>query len=249
VPESLRELGSHAMDVIDYAAERLVPLEIVSPPIPFQELETIEALTDHLREAGAVGSREAILYAFGLQLNPELPDLDAGTLCRYLQTFAALYDWLKGRHQLDFSRKVTTYIEPWASKYVDKLVAEDYSPDMETLMRDYLKDNPTRNRALDLLPLFAHINKDLLAEYVDDPRIKSRPTLHYRLPDCDIDNPRWHFSTVWNDWVVLEQIVANPDHQRELNDLFRESRTLSFRNLTSTWRTRCQHWLENRGYV
>ena len=118
-----------------------------------------------------------------------------------------------------------------------------------TLMRDYLRDNPTRNRALDLLPLFAYLDRELLAEYVRDPRVKARPTLHYRLPDCDIDNPRWHFSTVWNDWVVLEQVVANPQHQRELNDLFRESRTLSFRNLTSTWRSRCQHWLERHGYI
>lgn len=249
VPESLRDLGGHAMDLIDYAAERLVPLEIVSPPIPFDRLDAIEQLCDRLREAGAVGSREAILYAFGLQLNPELPSLDATTLQRYLQTFAALYDWLKSRHQLDFSRKVTNYIEPWVGPYVDRLVAADYAPDVEQLMRDYLADNPTRNRALDLLPLFAHLDAALLAEYVDDPRIKSRPTLHYRLPDCDIDNPRWHFSTVWNDWVVIEQIVANPDHQSELNTLFRESRTLSFRNLTSTWRTRCQFWLENRGYV
>lgn len=249
VPESLRELGGHAMDVIDYAAERLVPLEIISPPVAFDQLETIEALSDQLREAGAVGSREAIVYAFGLQLNPELPDLEADTLRRYLQTFAALYDWLKSRHQLDFSRKLTTYIEPWSSRYVDRLVAADYSPDMEGLMRDYLEENPTRNRALDLLPLFAHIDADLLAQYVDDPRIKSRPTLHYRLPDCDIDNPRWHFSTVWNDWVILEQIVAHPSHQRELNDLFRQGRTLSFRNLTSTWRTRCHQWLENRGYA
>ncbi|MFW5824698.1 MAG: amidoligase family protein, partial [Marinobacter sp.] len=122
-------------------------------------------------------------------------------------------------------------------------------PDVEGLMRDYLEENPTRNRAMDLLPLFAHINPELVADYVADPRIKARPTLHYRLPDCDIDNPQWHFSTVWNDWVVLEQIVASPAHQRELNTLFRESRTLSFRNLTSTWRTRCQYWLENRGYV
>ncbi len=249
VPESLRELGGHAMEMIDYAAERLVPLEIVSPPVPFDQLDTIEVLSDRLREAGAVGSREAILYAFGLQLNPELPNLDADTLRRYLQTFAALYDWLKGRHQLDFSRKLTNYIEPWAGSYVDRLIAEDYSPDLEGLMRDYLEDNPTRNRALDLLPLFAHLDADLLAEYVDDPRIKSRPTLHYRLPDCDIDNPAWHFSTVWNDWVVLEQIVSHPKQQKELNDLFREGRTLSFRNLTSTWRSRCQQWLENRGYV
>ena len=249
IPETLRQLGGHAMDVIDYAAERLVPLEIVSPPIPFQKLEVIEQLTDQLREAGALGSREAIFYAFGLQLNPELPGLDANTLRRYLQTFAALYDWLKSRHQLDFSRKVTTYIEPWASKYIDRLVAADYWPDTETLMRDYLRDNPTRNRALDLLPLFAYLDRELLAEYVRDPRVKARPTLHYRLPDCDIDNPRWHFSTVWNDWVVLEQVVANPQHQRELNDLFRESRTLSFRNLTSTWHSRCQHWLERHGYI
>ena len=250
IPESLRELGGHAMEVIDFAAERLVPLEIVSPPVPFDQLETIESLCDRLREAGAVGSREAIIYAFGLQLNPELPDLEADTLRRYLQTFAALYDWLKARHQLDFSRKLTTYIEPWSGRYVDRLVAADYAPDMEGLMRDYLADNPTRNRALDLLPLFAHLDAGLLAEYVEDPRIKSRPTLHYRLPDCDIDNPRWHFSTVWNDWVILEQIVADPARQRELNDLFRESRSLlSFRNLTSTWRSRCQHWLENRGYV
>ncbi|SFR50325.1 Putative amidoligase enzyme [Marinobacter daqiaonensis] len=249
VPESLRELGGHAMDVIDYAAERLVPLEIVSPPLPFDTLETIERLTDELREAGAVGSREAILYAFGLQLNPELPDLEADTLRHYLQTFAALYDWLKSRHQLDFSRKVTTYIEPWSGRYVDRLVAADYAPDMAGLMHDYLNENPTRNRALDLLPLFAHLDKDLLDRYVKDPRIKSRPTLHYRLPDCDIDNPHWHFSSVWNDWVVLEQVVANTEHRKELLDLFRASRTLSFRNLTSTWKTRCHRWLENRGYV
>ncbi len=32
LPESIRELGGHAMTVIDAAAEKLVPLEIVSPP-------------------------------------------------------------------------------------------------------------------------------------------------------------------------------------------------------------------------
>ncbi|MFW5825217.1 MAG: amidoligase family protein, partial [Marinobacter sp.] len=131
VPESLRELGGHAMDVIDYAAERLVPLEVVTPPIAFDQLETIEEFCDRLHEAGALGSREAILYAFGLQLNPDLPALDADTLRRYLQTFAALYDWLKSRHQLDFSRKLTPYIEPWSSRYVDRLVAAGYGPDVE----------------------------------------------------------------------------------------------------------------------
>ncbi|MDI9245927.1 amidoligase family protein [Marinobacter sp. CHS3-4] len=249
LPESVRELGGHAMSVIDAAAEKLVPLEIVSPPLPFSLLEQVEMLCDRLRDAGALGSRESIYYAFGLQLNPELPDLEPGTLVRYLRGFAALYDWLKGRHQLDISRKLTTYIEPWSSTYIDLLLDKDYAPDREQLMRDYLHYNPTRNKALDLLPLFAHMDSGLLAEFVDDPRIKSRPTLHYRLPDCDIDNPAWHFSTVWNDWVLLEQLVANAGDLSDLVEAFRQSRKISLHNLTHSWIETCEQWLRERGYV
>ncbi|MBE0485329.1 amidoligase family protein [Marinobacter sp.] len=249
MPQSLRDLGNHAMDVIDFAAEKIVPLEIVGPPLAFSKVGLIEHLVDELRELGAEGSREAIYFAFGLQLNPELPDLQPDTLVRYLQAFAALYDWLKARHQIDISRKFTTYIEPWNSRYTEKLMADEYNPDMQTLMRDYLHFNPTRNKALDLLPLFAHIDADLLAEYVDDPRIKSRPTLHYRLPDCDIDNPRWHFSTVWNDWVVLEQLTNHPDDLKALRQAFRESQKFSFHNLTHSWRETTNQWLQQHGYV
>ena len=249
LPESIRELGGHAMDVIDAAAEKIVPMEIVCPPLSLSKLEQVEYLCNELAEAGALGSREAIYYAFGLQLNPELPDLKPATLVRYLQAFAVLYEWLKRRHQLDISRKFTTYIEPWSSRYTDRLIEPDYAPDMDGLMRDYLLFNPTRNRALDLLPLFAHINPDLLAEYVDDPRIKSRPTLHYRLPDCDIDNRQWHFSTVWNDWVVLEQLANHADDLAELRDRFRDSRHISIHNLTHSWPTTCEDWLREKGYV
>lgn len=243
LPESIRELGGHAMDVIDAAAERIVPLEIISPPIPLGKLETMETLCDKLREAGAVGSREGLIYAFGLQLNPELPDLDPGTIVNYLRAFAALYDWLKARHQLDISRKFTTYIEPWDTDYVDLLMREDYAPDQDQLMRDYLHFNPTRNRALDLLPLFSYLNDDLLRQYVDDERVKSRPTLHYRLPDCDIDNREWHFSTVWNDWVVVEELAADATRLSDLMALYRESRKLSIKNLTTSWKDRCSEWL------
>lgn len=249
LPESIRELGGHAMDVIDAAAEKIVPMEIVCPPLPLSKLEKVEYLCNELARAGALGSREAIYYAFGLQLNPELPDLEPATLVRYLQAFAVLYEWLKRRHQLDISRKFTTYIEPWSSRYTDRLIEADYAPDMEGLMRDYLLFNPTRNRALDLLPLFAHINPDLLAEYVDDPRIKPRPTLHYRLPDCDIDNRAWHFSTVWNDWVVLEQLANHADDLSALRHQFRESRRISFHNLTHSWPDTCEDWLREKGYV
>lgn len=249
LPVSMRELGGQAMEVIDAAAERIVPLEIVSPPMFFSDLSHIETLVEKLRKAGALGSREAIYFAFGLQLNPELPDLKPTTLVRYYQAFAVLYDWLKARHQLDISRKFTPYIEPWSSRYTDLLVADDYSPDQQQMMVDYLESNPTRNRALDLLPLFAHLDKPLLDQYVEDPRIKSRPTLHYRLPDCDIDNPEWHFSTVWNDWVVVEQLANHAEDLAELRALFRDSRKISLRNLTKNWQETSENWLKSKGYV
>lgn len=243
LPESIRELGSHAMEVIDAAAERIVPLEIVSPPLALSDLKTMETLCNKLREAGAEGSREALIYAFGLQLNPELPDLEPATILAYLRAFAALYDWLKSRHQLDISRKFTTYIEPWDTDYVDLIMQPDYNPDQATLMKDYLHYNPTRNRALDLLPLFSHLDDALLRQYVDDERVKARPTLHYRLPDCDIDNPQWHFSTVWNDWVLVENLAADAERLQSLMALYRESRKISFKNLTTSWKDRCDEWL------
>nr|WP_246069471.1 amidoligase family protein [Marinobacter piscensis] len=249
LPRSVRELGGQAMDVIDAAAERIVPLEIITPPLPLSELDHIETLVDKLRQAGALGSREAIYFAFGLQLNPELPDLRTTTLVRYFQAFAALYDWLKSRHQLDISRKFTSYIEPWSTRYTDLLMADNYAPDQRQMMIDYLSSNPTRNRALDLLPLFAWLDKPLLDQYVNDPRIKSRPTLHYRLPDCDIDNPDWHFSSAWNDWVVVEQLANHAEDLAELRALYRESRKISLRNLTRSWQETSAQWLQHKGYV
>ena len=68
LPRSIRELGGQAMGVIDAAAERVVPLEIISPPLPFTQMDEIDSLMQELRRAGALGSREAIYFAFGLQL-------------------------------------------------------------------------------------------------------------------------------------------------------------------------------------
>jgi hypothetical protein len=116
-------------------------------------------------------------------------------------------------------------------------------------MENYLQHNPTRNRALDLLPLFAHLDAPLLARYVEDSRIKKRPTLHYRLPDCDVDNPQWNFSSVWNDWVILDDIANNSEDLAQLRAHFRDSGTISLHNLTHSKAETIHHWLEHKGYV
>jgi hypothetical protein len=247
LPEILQGFRTDALDLIDSAAEKIIPLEIISPPIPLSQLERIEALCEHLHRAGAKGSRHAILFAFGLQLNPELPDLEADTIRRYLLAFALLYPWIKSRHQLDISRRFTPYIDAWPAQYVNRLLDEDYRPDLDTLIADYIIDNPTRNRAMDLMPLFAHLRPELIERAINDPRIKARPTLHYRLPDCDIDNPNWHFSLVWNDWVAVEKLANNPQVLKECCAAYRDSQRFTLDNILRDWIGESETWVARAG--
>lgn len=246
LPEPLRKLANQAMDLFDAAAERIVPLEIVAPPLAMSKLQLIEDLCEHLCDQGALGSRHALYYAFGLQLNPELPSLDAAGILRYLQAFAGLYPLLKHRHQLDISRKFTLYIDPWPESYVRLIMDDDYAPDLDQLITDYLYYNPTRNRALDLMPLFAHLRPERIREEVGDPRIKPRPTLHYRLPDCDIDNDDWQFATIWNDWVALEELACDAPRLAAFRASYRKRRSFSLENLIYDWIKECQLWLDGK---
>lgn len=243
VPEFFQSFRTDALELIDSAAEKIIPMEIISPPIPLSKLDRIEGLCDHLHQAGAKGSRHAILFAFGLQLNPELPDLEAETIRRYLLAFALLYPWIKSRHQLDISRRFTPYIDAWPARYVRRLMDENYHPDLDTLIADYIKDNPTRNRAMDLMPLFAYLRPGLIEKKIGDKRIKARPTLHYRLPDCDIDNPNWHFSTVWNDWVAVEKLANNPEVLQECNRAYQDSQKFTLDNILRDWIGESESWV------
>ena len=41
--------------------------------------------------------------------------------------------------------------------------------------------------------------------------ISPRPTYHYRLPDCRIDEPHWSLALEWNRWVRIEEIAGDAD--------------------------------------
>lgn len=190
--------------VLHRLSEPFVPLELVSPPLPLSRLGDIERLSQRLHHAGAKGSSDQLLNAFGLQFNPELPALDADTIRHYLQAFVCLGEWLKQRHQTDLARRVTPFIDPFSNDYIRHLLAPGYQPDLATLIDDYLRWNPTRNRPLDMLPLFTEVDAQRVRAVTDDPLIKARPTLHYRLPDCEIHRSDWSPARVWNDWCQVE---------------------------------------------
>ncbi|WP_213003987.1 amidoligase family protein [Parahaliea maris] len=202
----LEQFGEALLKLV---AEQLVPHEIVSPPIAMGDLWQLGDLLQRLRQAGAKGTRHAAVYAFGLHLNPELPDLEAPTILAYMRSFLCLYEWLVEREQVDLSRRITPYIDPFPRKYVTRVLDADYSPDLPLLIDDYLKFNATRNRALDMLPLFSHLDAPRVRAAVDDDRVNPRPTLHYRLPNCQVDEGNWSLASPWRNWLQVEALASD----------------------------------------
>ncbi len=242
--ESRSELDRLTDDALAGAAQVVVPWEIVTEPIVMDRLLELEPLIAALRRAGARGTRHSPWYAFGLQLNPEMPALDADTILAYMRGYTCLYDWLVDREQLDPSRKwFTPYIETFDAAYIDLILEAGYAPDIDGLIDDYLQANPTRNKSLDMLPLFAHIDPERVRRVVDDPRIKPRPALHYRLPNCDIDREDWNLRVPWGHWLEVEYLADDRERLLRACRAFRRELSRGPRLFKSRWIEQCESWL------
>ena len=202
-------IDSNPAELITDMAEQLIPWELVSPPLPMDQLDRFNALLADLRDAGAKGTRHASRFAFGMHLNPDVPGDDVATLLRYFRAYLCLYDGICAREDIDWSRRLMPHIRHFSDAYIAKVIDPDYAPSLEQFMDDYLEANPTRNRSLDLLPLFAHLDPDRVERAVDDERIKARPAFHFRLPNCDIDNPDWGLHVPWNEWLAVEFLAED----------------------------------------
>ena len=204
------EARENIESVISRVAGLVVPLELVGPPVPWTELKRLDEIRRRLHLAGARGTHSSAFYAFGMQLNVDAASLESDHLLAMLRAFLLKYEWLLERSDIDISRRISPYIQPYPEDYVVHIMQKDYAPDMDTLIDDFLKFTPTRNRPLDMLPLFAFIDKDrVMAGPVEKELIKARPAFHYRLPNCLIDEPDWSLASAWNDWVEVERLAAD----------------------------------------
>lgn len=229
-----------AEELVDQSVRPLVPLEIVSPPLPMDTLDTITRLTEELRAVGASGTGDSWAYAFGLHLNPELPAEDPRTITAYLKAFLLIFEWLSTRSSVDLTRRVLPYINSFPDAYARRVAAPDYWPDQDTLLEDYLTENPTRNRPLDMLPLFAHLDSDHVARHAEDARIKARPTLHYRLPNFDFNNEDWSFGRVWQLWLEVEKLACDTERLNYTSRAYAQLREEAAIGWKSAW----LEWLE-----
>ena len=207
-------LKSTVASITGSIAGLVVPTEICAPPVSLDEVFELQALFDELRGMGAVGTRANPIFGFGMQLNVEIAEATADYITRHLQAYLLLSDWLRAEIQVDPTRRVLPFVDPFPRRYALKVVDPEYRPDLDTLIEDYLADNPTRNRELDMLPLFKHLAHDRVAQHpaTEGMKIKERPTFHYRLPNSLVDDPEWGGITAeWTRWVRVEQLASDPD--------------------------------------
>jgi hypothetical protein len=231
------EVGASAEAAVALVVEAVMPVEVVSPPLPIGRLGQVEWLIARLRQAGAKGTSKRLVSAFGMQINAEAPSLETPALTAMLRAFLCLYDWLFARAQVNLSRRLTVFVDPFPLAYARRVVDPAYAPDPAGFIGDYLRWNPTRNRALDLLPILAHLDAERVRAAVRDDRVKGRPAYHYRLPNCDIDREDWTLAASWNDWVEVERLAADTERLARCAAAYADFLGSAMRRWTGNWRT------------
>ncbi|PWN08255.1 amidoligase family protein [Rhodohalobacter mucosus] len=196
-------------DALKDLASSVVPFEIITPPMPLSDMDELNLLVDRLREMKAKGTGSSFIYAFGMHINPEAPELSAGSILNHLRAYVLLDPWIRKDAAINMSRKITPYINSFEEDYIDHILQPDYQPGMDQLIRDYIGFGNSRNRALDLLPLFMHIDDILTSSLIEETLTRSRPTYHYRLPNCSLEDPEWSIASEWNRWVFVETMAAD----------------------------------------
>ncbi|MGF7184142.1 hypothetical protein GGQ84_000222 [Desulfitispora alkaliphila] len=199
--------------------KQIAPFEVCSPPIPIDAIAKIDLLRENLRKQYALGTGASPMYAFGLHINAEIPSVCGKLALNYMRAFFILYDWLKEKLKLDLTRQLTPYINPFPREYQRLVLDRNYCPGEKQLIEDYIKFNPTRNRPLDMLPLFCFMNEELLRERIVDELTTPRPTFHYRMPNSKLDDPNWRIMDEWGCWMEVEKLAHSEDQlNRLIND-------------------------------
>lgn len=199
-------------DLIKSLASVVVPCEIVTAPLPMDDMTVVQDVVDGLRRRNARGTGHSLLYAFGLHINAEVVSTKADYLLDHVRAFALLYDWICQDAKVDFSRKLSSYIKPYPPAYLEILLDPDYAPDIDTLIADYLTGVGSRNHALDMLPIFATLDEAKVKEQAKEPDlINPRPAFHYRLANSHIDQASWSVATEWAYWVRVETLAHDRD--------------------------------------
>lgn len=232
-------------DTLRDMASTVVPFEIVTPPISLSKLARMEELVERLRQWKAKGTGSSFFYAFGLHLNPEVPELTAESILRHLKAYVMMDAWIRKDANIDLARKITPYINEYEMDYIRFILREDYKPDLRTLITDYFQFKNSRNRPLDLLPVFMFIDKETTQDLLEEELTSARPTFHYRLPNCSIEDETWTLAEEWNRWVLVEQLADDEKSLDQYSRAFLKMDDKAVFGIKKKWIKLMDRWANN----
>jgi hypothetical protein len=87
------------------------------------------------------------------------------------------------------------------------------------------------------MPLIAELRPEKIKKLKKEDRelIKSRPAFHYRLPNCEIDNPNWSIAKEWNYWIEVEKLADDKDKLDKMAKAYLKFLDKPFSSLSSKW--------------
>ena len=218
--------GSVLADRLLDLSREVVPVEIVTAPLAPGDLPRIGRLLQALAAAGAQGSEDGLLLAFGIHLNPEVASETAADILPVVRAFGLVEDWLRAADPPDLARRVLPFIDPWPRDFTDRLAEAGADWGLAELRDSYLELVPSRNHGLDLLPLLEHLFPEEVRATLPEGRARGgRPTWHYRLPETGLGAADWSFAYEWNRWVLVERIAADAALLDDLSRAFRAHRS------------------------
>jgi len=214
--KDIRDIDGKEKRLMEMAAT-IVPYEIVTPPIPISRMDALDLLVDKLKEKKVKGTGSSFLYAFGMHINPEVPSGDVKSILNHLRACVMLDPWIREEADINMSRRITPFIDPYSENYIRHILDPGYSPDLKSFIEDYFEFDNSRNRVLDLLPLFLHLDEKTTTSMIEEELTSSRPTYHYRLPDCSFEKKEWTPALEWNRWVQVERLADDEDRLEQLS--------------------------------
>ncbi|WMJ75083.1 amidoligase family protein [Cytophagaceae bacterium ABcell3] len=230
----------------EYFASAVVPYEIDTPPVPLTEMAEIDKLREALWKRNAQGTENSFIAAYATHINPEVPDQKVEVLLSYLKAFLLLYPWLFQTSKVNFTRRLTAFINPFTEDYISLVLKESYKPDLKTFAEDYHIYNPDRNRPLDLYPILAWMDYETINKYTDIGNVKPRPTFHYRLPNSMINFSKWSLATEWNRWVRVENLAHDHVLLHQLCRDYLELKENTFLGFESNWIKKTEELIDDR---
>ena len=204
-------LGTRMAAWFGSAVSSVVPRELITAPLPVDGLRGVDRAIDVLRRAGATGHGTTRFGSLGLHFNIDPPDLGAEPLVATLKAFLLLEPWLRQESAREEAQRRAFLPAPYPADYVRRVIAPDYQPDLAALAEDYLAANPTRDRALDLLPVLLHLDERRVRARLPREKIGARPALHYRLPQAHVGEAGWSIAPDWNRWAAVERLANDRD--------------------------------------